>query len=121
MSNNVDNYTRYLETYFGKELLKKYSINEYGEWEIFGEDPNADFGGYHHEPSLVLCKGKLGNVIAAAVELPGFWSWGAGGKIVKREIVDVTAISPAKLMALKEERLKILARLDEIEKILNIK
>lgn len=84
---------QYLGRNSGQELLKKHSLDEEGTWEVRGEDPNCDFGGYHHMPSLGFYKGKLEDVIKVAVNLPRFWQWGAGGDIKKKEddmIVDLT-------------------------------
>ena len=69
--------------YAYNQLLQKHSLDETGEWEIYGEDPNCDFGGHHHQPFLGIASGRLGDVIAYAEGLPGFWQWGAGGEIKK--------------------------------------
>ena len=29
-------------SYYGRRLLEKYSLDTYGVWDIFGEDPNCD-------------------------------------------------------------------------------
>lgn len=76
------NRTRFLNTYSGKELVKKHSLDTHGTWKILGEDSNPDFGGHHYMPELAYVEGLLGDVIDYAVELPNFWSWGAGGEIV---------------------------------------
>jgi len=73
-------------SYFGRRLLEKHSLNETGHWQIYGEDPNCDFGGHHHEPNLGVVTGKLDDVIKYAVDLPKFWAWGGGGRIEKVEI-----------------------------------
>jgi hypothetical protein len=75
------NYDRFMTTYSGKKLLEEYSLTESGVWEVYGEDPNCDFGGYHHTPFLGLYEGTLENVIRTAVELSSFWQWGGGGEI----------------------------------------
>lgn len=70
----------YMGRYNGKQLLEKYpGLAKEGIWHVRGEDPNCDFGGYHHMPSLGYYEGKLESVIRHAVQLPGFWQWGAGG------------------------------------------
>lgn len=79
---------KYLSTYGGKNL--KYKLEEHGLWQVFGEDPNCDLGGYHHEPELGFFSGKLKDVIATAVLLPNFWTWGAGGRFKK--VSDVTSV-----------------------------
>ena len=75
------------------ELLRKYSLQTEGIWEVRGEDPNADFGGHHHQPILGYYKGRLQDVIVEAVNLSGFWTWGSGGRIIKKSddmITDLT-------------------------------
>ena len=74
-------YDKYLDTYAGKRLLSEHSLTEKGIWRIFGEDPNCEMGGSHHQPDLGLYEGRLIRVIKHAVELPGFWQWGGGGRI----------------------------------------
>jgi hypothetical protein len=80
-----DNYQKFLNTNGGRKLLQKHSLSEEGVWRILGEDPNCDFGGHHYQPELGTVSGKLGDVIAYAVELPRFWQWGGGGTIVKQK------------------------------------
>lgn len=77
------NLERYQSTYACQELLKKYSLFSEGTWKVLGEDPNCDLGGSHHQPNLGLFKGTLKKVLERAVDLPGFWQWGAGGTIEK--------------------------------------
>lgn len=72
---------RYFLTFAGRELLKKYKLTDVGTWKVRGEDPNCDFGGTHIMPDLGTYEGKLEDVIAYAVTLPSFWTWGAGGDI----------------------------------------
>ena len=67
--------TRYFRTYTGQELLKKHSLGEKGIWRIRGEDPNCDFGGFHHNPELGIVEGTLEDVITYGVSLPSFWTW----------------------------------------------
>lgn len=78
-----EKYEDYLRTYSGRRLLENHSLEETGVWQVFGEDPNCDFGGHHHEPFLGLIEGKLDDVIREAVQYGNFWQWGYGGKIVK--------------------------------------
>jgi septal ring factor EnvC (AmiA/AmiB activator) len=80
--NSVD---KYLKRYEGQELLKKHSLNEEAIWEVRGEDPNPDLGGHHHQPLLGYFEGTLEKVLLTAVNLDGFYHWGAGGKIIKIE------------------------------------
>lgn len=71
--------------WLGRSLDYNYPISdldEYGVYHIRGEDPNCDFGGHHHEPDLGFLEGPLWAVINDAVEIHGFFSWGAGGKVL---------------------------------------
>lgn len=79
------NYEKFTNTYSYKQLMKNHSLKDYGIWEILGEDPNCDMGGSHHQPSLEIVEGTLEKAIQYGVELPGFWQWGSGGNIIKRE------------------------------------
>lgn len=79
-------YTQYIQSYEGIALLKKYSLQETGVWEILGEDPNCDFGGYHLKPRIGFAEGKLEDVIQFAITCcPNFYTWGSGGTIKKME------------------------------------
>ena len=71
---------RYLKhTYSGKELMKKHALEDVGVWQVYGEDPNCDLGGSHHQPLLGTFSGKLKNIVAKGVTMQRFWTWGAGG------------------------------------------
>jgi hypothetical protein len=72
-------------------LLQKYDANSVGEWEIYGEDPNCDLGGYHHEPFLEKVSGRYLDVVEYALSLPRFFDWGSGGDI-KSAIVSTRTI-----------------------------
>jgi len=82
----------FLRTYSGKNLLTNHTLQEEGVWDVFGEDPNCDFGGSHHTPYLGTYEGKLENVLKVAVRLDRFWSWGGGGNIKKNEIPKIIKI-----------------------------
>jgi len=88
----AENYNKFFATYGSKDLLKNHSLDEEGLWEVFGEDPNCDLGGYHREPSLGIYEGKLEDVIRTAVTLPGFWQWGSGGRIRSIKVEKPTII-----------------------------
>jgi len=89
-----DKYKAFTETsYSGRELLKKHSLSEYGIWRVYGEDPNCDMGGPHHQPDLGLYQGTLEDVIRLAVELPRFWNWGGGGDIKLPEIISAIKVN----------------------------
>lgn len=62
-----------------KTAIEKYGLDTVGMWDIHGEDPNCDMGGYHSEPYLGEFYGTLRDCIAYANDLPGFWGWGSGG------------------------------------------
>lgn len=66
-----------------EELNKLYHPEEEGCWEILGEDPNCDLGGYHNQPCLGIVLGTYKNVVNYALTLPSFFSWGGGG-IIRR-------------------------------------
>jgi hypothetical protein len=78
-----NSYFKFLDTYNGKKLLADHTVEEYGTWQIYGEDPNCDLGGCHTEPSLGVREGRLQDVIVEAVAMDGFWRWGHGGRIDK--------------------------------------
>lgn len=77
------------------KLLEAHPLDEEGTWEIRGEDPNCDWGGHHHEPQLAIVSGRYGDVVEQALKLPRFFTWGAGGRIIKVEVV-----TPAELPGL---------------------
>jgi hypothetical protein len=91
----LENYKKFLETYSGRELLKKHSLEEEGVWRIKGEDPNCDMGGYHHMPELGVVTGKLQDIIMYGANLPQFWQWGAGGsfELIGRDLPKIDAHS----------------------------
>ena len=86
----TDKVFKYLSTHSGKRLTAKHTLQEHGLWRVCGEDPNCDMGGAHSNPYLATYRGTLNNVLKRAVELKGFWTWGAGGIITKiNDIEDV--------------------------------
>jgi hypothetical protein len=100
----------YLNSFYGKELLEKYNLSDYGTWRIEGEDP-VDFGGFNH---LATVEGTLGNVIHYALRRNDFYSWAGGGRITKET---VQKIDPKPL-----QRRKALKRLDALTlKIASVK
>lgn len=84
--------TKFLNTYSGQQLANKHSMDEYGVWEIRGEDPNCDLGGSHHMPHLDTVEGKLIDAIKHAVSLSGFYQWGGGGDITKITIKNINKV-----------------------------
>lgn len=111
----MKNYENYLTTYNGRELLKKHAPVEYGIWQVYGEDPNCDWGGPHHEPNMGVYEGKLEDILTLVTSMPMFWTWGAGGRIVK---TNVEKIDPATVVDRnnKRERLKQLEKEIEVLK-----
>ena len=88
-----DAYDRYTKNcYSGKQLLRSHSLSESGIWEVFGEDPNCDMGGHHHEPYLGKFSGTLEDVIRHAVTMSGFWQWGGGGRIRRSDVETITQL-----------------------------
>jgi hypothetical protein len=109
---NSKNFDRYMNTYSGQHL--KWPLSTDGVWQVFGEDPNCDLGGSHHNPELGIYEGKLGDVIRMAVELPGFWQWGAGGDF---RLVHIKSVADmARTLQLNAELKALKERVAEIEK-----
>lgn len=86
------NYNQFIHSYNGESLLKEHSLSEVGTWNIYGEDPNCDLGGSHHEPYLETVHGSLDAAIRHAVQLKGWFNWGAGGSIRPVEHNKVTQV-----------------------------
>jgi hypothetical protein len=108
---------RYKNTYSYKELIKKYSLDQVGIWEVRGEDANCDFGGSHHMPVLFHVHGKLQEVIENAVEQKGFWTWGAGGDF---RLIRVLPIDELKnLTFLEQEKRSLEERIKQINKLID--
>jgi len=122
MSTTSKLYQQYTEvSYSGRELLKKHSLDETGTWEIVGEDPNCDLGGHHYQPKLGMVEGRLGDIIAYAVELPSFWTWGAGGDIKKiGKPIKITAESNAERARLQEQAARLREELKQVEQRLKV-
>lgn len=112
------NYKQYTQvSYSGRKLLQEHSLDETGYWKIKGEDPNCDWGGHHYQPELGIVEGRLEDVIRYAVELKNFWTWGAGGDIIKvGPIPKITAESNAERVALEEKLENLKAEVAKIEK-----
>lgn len=112
----TDNYNQFVDiSYNGRALLNKHSLNETGLWHIFGEDPNCDLPGSHVQPDLGFVEGKLGDAIEYAINLPGFWQWGAGGNIKKVENVHkVSAEANARLNALRMKKKELEKQISDI-------
>lgn len=91
---NSKTLNKYLQTYEGKRLVEKHDLQSHGTWSIKGEDPNCDFGGYHHMPELAVVCGKLEDVINYATSLPRFYTWGSGGLITKLNVIQLVTTRP---------------------------
>lgn len=91
MSNSTSQRDRFLASWSGGRLLRDHSLSDYGEWKVYGEDPNCDMGGHHHTPYLGRFKGTLSEVIDKAVSLSGFFAWGAGGDI--KQVTEEAVVS----------------------------
>lgn len=114
----MSNYDKYLGTYGGRELLKKYKLNTKGTWVVRGEDPNCDLGGNHYQPILGYFEGTLGDVISYAVDLPGFWQWGYGGDFELVKLTQITEQSAARRAELLAKKADLEAQLKEINESL---
>lgn len=101
----------YRSTYAYQELMKNHHLDEEGLWQVRGEDPNCDLGGHHHQPNLGVYAGKLKDILATAVIMPGFWQWGGGGSIVKINVKNINDV------AKDAERARVEARARQREKI----
>ena len=97
---------KFIETYSGKKLLEKHSLSQEGTWAVYGEDPNYELGGHHHEPLLGYYTGKLVDVIDLA---KNFWSCGRIKLITALEVKDseTTRIAQAR-EALKKAKAEII-------------
>lgn len=110
----------YLETWNGRKLLETYPMHEYGIWRVQGEDPNCDLVGYHHHPDLGTYEGKLVDVLTLAEQLPGFWSWGAGGVITKLNVTKMDETSAAERAQKRHELKELENRMAVLKKELSL-
>lgn len=109
MSNNK------VQDYLNHHYKPKYSNDEKGYWIIYGEDRNCDFGGYHYEPLLEIVSGDYLDVVTYAVTLKKFYTWGAGGRIVKTSIIPVDKNTNAEKVKLLREQEELQQKLLEIQ------
>lgn len=91
-------------TYSGKSLLKEHDPSDEGVWLVYGEDENPDMGGHHHQPLLGVYEGRLIDVVAYAVELPRWSTWGGGGKIERYREPKIQKITPESVAELQQRR-----------------
>lgn len=109
------NYERYLQTYAGRELLKRHSLQDMGTWEVLGEDPNCDFGGHHYQPNLGIYEGTLKDVLELATEMKSFWTWGAGGTIRAVSVQKVSADTNRLRRELREQEEALKKQLETVQ------
>jgi hypothetical protein len=99
-------------------VKEQYSNNEYGQWIIKGEDPNCDFGGYHHNPILGYAEGKYGDVLEYAKTLKGWNTWGGGGyleRFITPKFKNIDSYFNTKRITLEKEKESLLKRIKEID------
>ena len=113
MSNNLE---KYLSGWSYKS--NPIPLDKVGIFRVKGEEPNPDFGGRDYQPELGVFRGKFEDVASYAVEISGFWQWGAGGSIDEIKIKEITADSSKKRKALLAEQKVLKKKLKEIEESL---
>lgn len=117
MSKNRSNYEK---TAYYRGLILEHTLDEYGVWEVRGEDQNPDLGGSPHTPFLGRFEGILSDIIDYAVELPSFWTWGGGGEIKKSsDIKKIDNKTNIKRKELQEEYELLSKKLEAIKKELD--
>ena len=104
MIDKIDHYAKYINCWDGELLLKNHSVEDYGIWKVLGEDPNCDMGGHHHMPELGIFEGKLRDIIKYAVTLPGWYTWGGGGKITAYKNAKIIKIDEKSFMEIERKR-----------------
>lgn len=124
MSNPSSRFEKYINaSYSGKQIATK--LDEYGTWQVYGEDSNPDFGGSHHQPFIGYFEGRLGDIVQYVTEMePRFWSWGSGGDFkkvdgVKRitpEMAEEVRIKGAERIKKEEEIKKLEEQIESLRK-----
>lgn len=71
---------------------EKHDNNTYGYWEVFGENPNADYAGFGTAPKLGIVQGKFINVLTWAINQPRWFTHGAGGEIRRIKIEEAIKV-----------------------------
>ena len=108
---------KYKGSYSYRALVQKHKLTETGTWKVRGEDENCDFGGSHYMPELGMFEGKLEDIVAYAVTIPRFWTWGSGGSIEKvGPPIKIDSESNAKRIAAQEKISRLEAELKEARK-----
>lgn len=99
-----------------RRLLDKLLVtSQEGLWQIFGEDPNCDLGGSHHQPLLATVQGTYAAAVDYALDLPSFFTWGGGGDVRKIEVIKVDGESLRKRTELTTERNALKIKLADLE------
>lgn len=99
-----------------ERLLKDFPADKFGTWEIRAEDHNADLGGHHHQQLLGYYEGEYAEIVEFAVEIPGFFAWGAGGNIREVKVQKIDEDSAWQLKKAKADLARIEKEKLEIEK-----
>jgi hypothetical protein len=73
-------------TIVSEGLKNNIKPDDWGVWNIYGEDENCDLGGPHSNPLITTYEGTLRNAAIHAVSLPRYKTWGGGGYIQRTEI-----------------------------------
>lgn len=92
-----------------------YRADESGTWQIFGEDPNCDFGGHHSEPFLGTVQGTYAAAVEYALGLPMFFTWGGGGRVKRVEVIKVDGATLRQRAVLNSRRQTLKDQLAEVE------
>lgn len=98
-----------------KKLLTEHDPSESGTWRILGEDPNADFGGHHHQPELDVVVGQYRDVVEHALSLKNFFQWGGGGSIIKLNPKKIDKDTTRRRATLEHQKTKLLAQIELID------
>jgi len=108
------------EHIFGKNLrYSEYSSKDggYTVYAVYGEDPNCDMGGSHHNPFLGNVEGVFKEVLEyAANNMSMFYQWGGGGYIVPLKNLQE---SSKPLVVNKQKKLK-LERKKKLEQLMRV-
>jgi hypothetical protein len=104
------------------KLLRDHSVDDYGIWNIFGEDPNCDFGGSHHTPFIETVEGRYEHVVEYALSLPNFFTWGGGGHIEQQEkhgnIKVIGKMRAEEILELRKKRGELQKEIETIDQML---
>ena len=75
---------------------------------VYGEDPNCDMAGPHHEPVLGYFEGNRKDVEEYAKSLPNWSAWGRGGHVDELHFQQVNPQA-------NKRRLELLAKKNSLE------